>query len=124
MSDVEVWGGGPFDNTRSHIALGALIVKLTKDLEAELKHLEKKKVAEQEALALVRCLTTLMKLDSHQGLGPPRWKAEKLRERFLAWLASANNAIPRKWRAATRDAAEKEFKALIARCPVYQEGVE
>ena len=121
---VEVWGGGPFENTRSCITLGALIVKLADDLEDEIKHLEKKKVAEQEALALVRCLTALMKFDSHKGLGPPRWKAEQLRDRFFAWLESTNNAIPRKWRAATNEAAGKEFKALIARCPVYQEGVE
>lgn len=124
MSEVQVWGGGPFDNSRSCIALGALIVKLTDDLEKEIKHLEKKKVAEQEALALVRCLTALMKFDSHQGLGPPRWKAERLRERFFAWLTSANNAIPRKWRTATSAAAEREFKALIARCPAYPEGIE
>jgi hypothetical protein len=124
MSDVQVWGGGPFDNTRSCITLGALIVKIADDLEAEIKHLEKAKVAEQEALALVRCLVTLMKFDSHKGLGPPRWKAEQLRDRFFAWLESTKNAIPRKWRAATSAAAEKEFKALIARCPAYQEGVE
>jgi len=124
MSDVQVWGGGPFDNTRSRVTLGAIIVKLADELEDEIEHLEKKKVAEQEALALIRCLTALMKFDSHKGLGPPRWKAERLRDRFFAWLESTNNAIPRKWRAATREAAEKEFKALIARCPVYQEGVE
>jgi hypothetical protein len=124
MSEVQVWGGGPFDNTRSSITLGAIVLNLVADLEAELKHLEKKKVAEQEALALVRCITTLLKFDSHKSSGPPRWKAERYRDRFLAWLESKNNLIPRKWRAATREAAEKEFKALIARCPAYPKGVE
>ena len=39
MSDVQVWGGGPFDNTRSCVTLGALILKVADDLEDEIRHL-------------------------------------------------------------------------------------
>jgi len=124
MSDVQVWGGGPFENGRANVTLGALIVKIADDLEAEIKHLERKKVAEQEAIALVKCLNQLLKFDTHRGMGPPRWKVERLRDRFLAWLDSSNDKIPRKWHKDTLENAQREFKTLIARCPNYQEGVE
>lgn len=124
MPDVQVWGGGPFDNGRASVTLGAFIIKLAEDLGAEIKHLERRKVAEQEAVALVKCLNVLLKFDEHRSMGPPRWKAEAWRDRFQAWFDSANNKIPQKWRAATLEMAQREFKTLIARCPFMQEGVE
>lgn len=124
MSDLQVWGGGAFDNGRASIALGALAIKVAKDLESEMKHLERHKEAEQEVLAHVVCLQALLKYDSHGSMGPPRWKMERLRDRFIAWLDSANNKIPKKWKSATLKTAETEFKKLIARCPKMQEGVE
>ena len=124
MADIQVWGGGPFENGRASVTLGALIVKLADDLEDEIKHLERHKVAEQEAVALVKCLNQLLKFDIHRSMGPPRWKVERLRDRFLAWFDSSNNKIPRKWRDGTRDTAQREFKTLLARCPFLQEGVE
>ncbi len=124
MSDVQVWGGGPFDNGRASVALGALVIKVADDLEAEMKHLERRKVSEQEVLAHVTSLYTLLKFDSHRSMGPPRWKMERLRDRFLTWFKSANNKIPKKWLSATLKTAESEFKKLLARCPKMQEGVE